>query len=250
MLRTIFWGSLIIASSLIVLSTKARADPGLYQLYLPMVSQGYYPGTATSTPTATRTATATPTATPMPVEILENQSVYTNTNLGTLSIFGEVRNSSAQHLSNIAMPIWLLDNMGQTISTGSGQTLLRLPANETICFELSISYPVTNTWISYHIGSPVYTMWGSRGFSTTLVQVGLYLSNLSIDGFVRNDDNIRHTSIFAYGTHYDSKNRVVGCNFGYVGSLDPGQLGKVVVLKPSTSAITSFKIQFESVQSQ
>ncbi len=233
MVRLLLAGLLLVIVQAVL---PAQASPTA-RIYLPLARGGDGlmapppPSEATATPTPT--VTPTPTLTPVPttptpaVAIRPNHFAYQDYS-DYVHVLGEVQNVSTLYLRFVRVAADVFNRDGKLVGAGYVYTpQADLPPGGRACFDIMIRDP--GAWASYRFegvgwspspqGLPRLTQSNaSSSYDSTLHWYRVL-------GMVRNDELVTVRFVQPTVTLYNAAGTVVGCAFGYVGSLDlaPGQ---------------------------
>ncbi len=215
----------------------ARASPTA-QVYMPLIggSNGLMapppPPTAepmaTPMPTATSTPTPLPSATPSPAIVIRPNHFAYQDYSRYVHVLGEVQNVSTLYLRFIRVAADVFNGDGKLVGAGYVYTpQADLPPGSRACFDIMIRDP--GAWASYRFEGVGWSPspQGLPHLSQSSVSSS-YDSTLHwyrVLGMVRNDELVTVRFVQPTVTLYNAAGTVVGCAFGYVGSLDlaPGQ---------------------------
>ena len=183
--------------------------------------------TSTLTPTSTVTPTRTPTPTPGPpiLYVLPNHLAFVDT-VGYLITLGEVHNGTTDYLRYVSVDADIFDGSGQLLATiYSPARLDNLPPGTSTCIRGLMKEPAG--WSTYEFRSPT-AMTGGHPFPRLSVvsDSGAYdphSGDYRVSGTLRNDHGSRVNFATIVGTLYAADNTVIGCQFYYGPSLDPGE---------------------------
>jgi hypothetical protein len=160
----------------------------------------------------------TPTATLVPqtgVQVQANHSAYVGA-FGFFYVVGEVKNTTAQSVTFVSVPIEMLNAQGQVIGDGAGHMYLyTLLPGETTCFRALLID--SSARVSYRFLPVDYNV-------TNMVVPDLRISDDSgvldppddyrVLGQLRNASDAAVQSIIMSSTLYDAVGTVVDCNWG------------------------------------
>lgn len=188
---------------------------------------GTPPPGATSTPTAAATATATqapdlePTPAANPLRVPETHTLITD--LGRLTIRGEVISDGPRGVLGVRVPIVFLNKKGRVVHTEMALPMLnQLGPGSRTCFTVSLDPP--KGWRSFEFGDIVYQLDPNpiEGLSVSDVAGGVdsLMGWFTLNGRVSNASTTNYSLLRLAATVYDASGQVVGCDFAYADNID------------------------------
>jgi hypothetical protein len=162
------------------------------------------------------------------VRVLPNHFGFLD-EFGVARVMGEVQNDSPDMVTFVKVPVSLLDDVGQVLTTDeAGVGLFRLAPGEKSCFEVRFENPPAG-FDSYQFDAPTYTKRDEVPPKLTIYgDQGSYdpsFGDYMIEGKARNDDSSRVQYVTVIVTLYDAAGTVVDCGVSFPNrrELDPGE---------------------------